>query len=659
MSKVKLTATIIDDAYNPPKAADLLGYAESITSLLLENNLVKDWFEKELQIDGDINTQGYLDNFFSDQSLVDKFWLIRHRSPIGDSFCTKAFGELEQYYIGQLAPVSRIYAKLSELGYEIQSFGNLPQEDADKDYIRGCNIIVIDRYLGDPTKGEEVIKPTYEYLKKIFEDCWHLSPPPTPFFLLISTVKIKSIEEIHEFRKEIRAHDLMFKFAPKNAPSPNAPEDEIELFHHNSELPIKYVSFLYRYRKSLHTSYVHVDDLLAKLEIPDLAILDVGQLQSDNEMLSSYLNWLTSEYIFVSLNKDLAIYNESKNLPEIFTTNLTGHIGPSNGINEIFSSISMYNPAEQAHQTITKRFPDKLFFGDVISLKSIESDDSFTCHLVISQTCDLVHCNISNNHVLFIDGIATKVENNSKPLMFWETAKQVNKKADDGMLVKLANKLFKLEWKIKDLRSIPQSDFAAFNDKNYLGRLNELFALQIQRAALDHIGRVGLPIKPSHTIVFTKCEITAYENNNIKTQNSAQSVCWLILRAVKQDTKEKVFGQVSQQLINWLLENLNATKVTLDAKSKLLIKVDKAIQSLENHKNADQWKVDCNINDKIQTPDQSPLTVRLISGTTTTPFSDLMIVSAEGFKEPPMDGGNRIVLKFSEAFNDGLKPDWD
>lgn len=685
----RLTAVVIDDAFLPPTAVELNKYGDGILDLLAKNPATAEWFLKEFPTDADVESQGFLDEFFANIDHVARFWSIRHQSPLGTDFGLQAFPALETEVNGNLAPLLEIVEALGSLGYAVKTFGALPAESADQDYIKSVNLIVIDHFLGTPSEGDAVVAPTIEYFVQLFGNAWQLEHPLTPYFLLVSTVDIATNDRATDFRKRLNVSESMFRFAQKSAKLEKSPLSAIKAFHRDRDVLVEYSRFHAKYRSSLSKTFSEVIAAIAQLELMDLAAINVGQLHGEKESLSSYLNWLIGQYLTNKLETDNSIFLASGNLPTTIESSLVGHLGPSNRLSHIFSRISLNMPASQAHYRSLNR-PVQIRFGDVFKISDGESaeliekdspkarkriglrtrfsdrhtfinqrsrtkvifkkkittaSNNFRCVLLISQTCDVIHHKLKNDQILFVEGTATEIPSGDRSTMFWETAKQIGLLAQNGMLIVHEKKYYRLSWDVHEIRTMHRSAIERYLNDQYLGRLNELFALQIQRAALDHLGRVGLPIKPAQTLAFTRCEISASFGDQILVKKK-ESLCWAILR-IEKNPQIKLSGAFTQPFIDWVHGVLDEFK-TEDLHNNLRKKIDELQPALQPFPKASQWIIQPNevkpmsdihnIDIKLGLKDESGNLQK---------FPGNIRLEFEGFKSPPSIDKRSAVISFT------------
>ena len=79
-----------------------------------------------------------------------------------------------------------------------------------------------------------------------------------------------------------------------------------------------------------------------------------------------------------------------------------------------------------------------------------------------------------------------------------------------SILVKLGDVYYQVEWNDANLVSIEQTKLKREKGYLYIGRLNEVYALEAQHNALNRIGRIGVPIKPGYGMVFGAARIRVW-----------------------------------------------------------------------------------------------------------------------------------------------------
>jgi hypothetical protein len=212
--------------------------------------------------------------------------------------------------------------------------------------------------------------------------------------------------------------------------------------------------------------------------------------------------------------------------------------------------------------------------------------------LVISQTCDLFHRNITNGQVLCVDGDARPLSK-TEPDLLRATIRQMDQQG--RVLLKDGQNYVEVEWRSKNVRTIEETNLSGENGYRYLGRLNELYALQGQHNALDELGRIGVPIQPSYSIFFRKVTLTVFsgttEIGQLGTISKADTVV-AVLRNEKAHTpidgkpkKSKHRLLFSDEIRSWVIEELTRIGGDEALPEQLKLHVDRFRAGMEQRAN--------------------------------------------------------------------------
>lgn len=175
--------------------------------------------------------------------------------------------------------------------------------------------------------------------------------------------------------------------------------------------------------------------------------------------------------------------------------------------------------------------------------------------MVISQTCDLFHQNITNGQVLCVDGKAHPIRSTEVDLLR-ATIRQMD--LQGRILLQEGANYVEIEWRSKDLRTVDENKLTTEDGYRYLGRLNEMYALQAQHSALLELGRIGVPVPPSYSVFFGKTTLTvlngAREIPNLGATLDQRMVVAVLRNEKAKKSKHRLL--ISEDLRMWLIQEL-------------------------------------------------------------------------------------------------------
>jgi hypothetical protein len=504
-----MKAIIIDDAYGRPNPDDLRLSINSLRKFLTDVPAAKDWFDQQFGLQGSARARGYLTPLLNNGQLIQTLWRRKAECPEPDRLLVEGLADMAAEIEPLRLPLVHIESALSN-GWELERHASLPAVEA---LPVDLDLIVID-YVLTPNTAVDLVNKVAEstaFLSKVFDRFAKLEKPSNqPLIVLVSSQPGVERQQAEDFRKSVGIQGAFFQFIGKASLQTD--------FHPRVTGFLQESKELQSYRKvhlALHSSLISASkqllDDIEKLELQDLAALQVGHLVNEGEALSDYLGWMLGQVLSVKLQQDVNLANTSRDLPQESHRVLLGHLQPSQAIPRLFSELSSVRSAFSEFQK-QKDGERTLRFGDIFA--AVNSDgivDVRRFALVISQTCDLLQEKITNGQVLCVEGVAIEVGASEAELMR-ATLHQLDNKG--ATLIKLDEKYYQLEWNDANLCTFPQSRMKGEKGYRYIGRLNEIYALEAQHNALNRVGRIGVPIKPGYGTVFGALRIRVWSAKN-------------------------------------------------------------------------------------------------------------------------------------------------
>lgn len=550
-----MKAIIIDDAYGRPNADDLRLSINSLRKFLTEVPAAKDWFDQQFGLQGPVRARGYFTPLLGDGNLIQTLWRRRAECPEPDRLLSEGLADMVAEIEPLRLPLAHIESALSD-GWELDRHASLPAVEALPTDI---DLIVID-YVLTPNAAVDLVSKVAEstaFLGKVFDRLSKLENPSNqPLVVLVSSQHGVERQQAEDFRKVIGIQGAFFQFIGKASLQAD--------FHPRVTGFLKECEELQSYRKvhvALYSSLVTASEqLLAdvqRLELQDLAALQVGHLVHEGEALSDYLGWMLGQVLSVKLQQDISLADTARGLPQENHRVLLGHLQPSQAIPRLFSELSSVRSAFSESQK-QKDGERSLRFGDIFA--AVNSDgvvDLGRFALVISQTCDLLQEKITNGQVLCVEGAAVEVGTSEAELMR-ATLHQLDNKG--ATLIKLHEKYYQLEWSDANLCTFQQGKLKGEKGYKYIGRLNEIYALETQHNALNRLGRIGVPVKPGYGTVFGALRIRVWNAKNEIVGLQRLFDTKTVVAVLRPRPKKQVHILLAGPVKQWLREQLIAFK---------------------------------------------------------------------------------------------------
>lgn len=494
---VKAQAVVIDDAYARPSPEDLRKSLSSLRKFLRDVPAAKQWLDDSFGLAGSAQSRAYFDPLLQSEKRVLELWDKRGECPEAQRFLTEGMPDLVGEVEPLRQPLIQIEAALVERNWAIQRFPSLPNIDHVS---HNVELVVIDYVLSPDTPPDmvEKIGESTKFLDLLVKRAESTAGAKFPFIVLVSSRPAIERRHADNFRKSVGTQGAYFRFIKKKYIEKDLglcidgfSEEAVELQ--------SYRKMHLALRASLASANASMLASVDALELQDIAALHVGHLIHEGEALSDYFGWMLGQVLTAKLQQTVLLADASDSLPSENHRVLLGHLKPTQGIPQLFSELSSVRTAygEMQKNRLGLR---ELRFGDLFAGLTKESRvDTQRFLLLISQTCDLLQCKITNGQALCVEGYATLVEDSEVGLMK-ATLRQLDEKG--STLVKLGKQYYQIEWSEANLISVPQSKLKAEKGYSYIGRLNEIYALEVQHNSLNRLGRIGVPVKPGYGVVF-------------------------------------------------------------------------------------------------------------------------------------------------------------
>ena len=567
-------AIVIDDAYLRPTPDDLKNSLPSLRRFLRAVPEAKAWFDATFSLNGTVSDRGYFEPLLQSSDLILELWGRRSECPENQRFLEEGIPDLVAEVESVRLPLGHVEKALAASAWELVCFGSLPdlaRVPAD------ARLVVIDYVLTEETPADIVAKiaQSTNFLQRLVERAV-ASSMALPLIVLISSRPGVATNYAEEFREAVGLHGGYFHFILK-ANIPQQLGARVQGF-------IAEVEELESYRKvhgalqtSLASACTALMNSVKALELQDLAALHVGHLIREGEPLGDYVGWMLGQVLAAKLQQSVLLAEASGTLPPENHRVLLGHLKPTQGIPKLFCEVSSVRTAsgDRARERLGTR---ELRFGDIFVGRLRSKVDLSKFRLVVSQTCDLLQEKITNGQVLCVEGKGAEVIASEAELVR-ATLRQLDDKG--STLVRLeGDRYYQVEWAEVNLVSIDQVALKRERGYRYVGRLNEIYALEVQHNALNRLSRIGVPVKPGYGAVFgvfhlrvwsAKAEVAAlartFDNKTVTA----------VLRPLP---RNQVAILLSIEVKKWLVEQLTESRGSELFPADLATVADDLVQSI-------------------------------------------------------------------------------
>lgn len=488
-------AILIDDAYLRPSPDDLRLSVQPLRRFLRNVPEAKTWFDTTFGLSGSPTDRNYFDPLLSDAHRTLELWDRRGQCPESQRLLEEGLAELVAEVAPLRLPLENVEGTLAAHEWEIVRFGGLPSLDVVPS---DTSLVVIDYVLtpNPPADMAAKVEESTRFLQALVERAAE-SGRGLPLVVLVSS-QPNVVSRAESFRKAVGLHGGYFHFIRKLSVLQEL-RPRIDGFTAEVEELESYRRVHAALQSSLQSACKELMADIGALELQDIAALHVGHLIHEGEPLSDYVGWILGQVLAVKLQESVLLADASDQLPPENHRVLLGHLEPTQGIPKLFCEASTVRTASGQRRKKTTGGRE-LRFGDIFVGRAGKKVDLSRFRLVLSQTCDLLQGKISNGQALCAEGYGTEVKSSEAELM-QATLRQLDDKG--STLIRLDDgNYFQVEWNEVNLVTIDQAKLKREQGYRYVGRLNEIYALEVQHNALNKLGRIGVPVKPGYGLVF-------------------------------------------------------------------------------------------------------------------------------------------------------------
>ncbi|GAB5604884.1 hypothetical protein [Sideroxyarcus sp. TK5] len=484
----------IDDAWAAPARGKLVSCIPQIREILQDYQDVRDWFSSEYGTTGEVSDPTYFDAWLREAEQDIKFWQRLSSSPKFNELQDN-WGEIANIWRESVILLEQVRKELEEKGFEVVLQKQLP----DATQLRIPEVIVLDYVLSEEADPEK-IRESNLWLSAISDHCINSDDAKPPLVLLISTSLRSQDRETKAkaFRLDSKTRSSYFRFVPKTDA-----DFSCRIVNHAKyfqETTSERLSGFYSVYKGLKKGYQNAAAEITKsiddLELEDLATFHAAQLQKE-DTLDEYLAWLFGQVLTSKLLRCAEFVGPARIVQDSDEV-LLGQLKPQQLIPALFYEASFFPSTEQV---LLDAGVAEIRFANVYKAAC----ENNVVLLVISQTCDLTHNKITNDQVLCVEGTLNSIDVKTEASLLKLTIDQIDRK---HQVYQIDGKYYSIDWgEFKNLRTLSAERLNNRKLLKLIGRLNELYALSIQSAALQELGRIGLPITPHFVYYIAKISI--------------------------------------------------------------------------------------------------------------------------------------------------------
>lgn len=406
------------------------------------------------------------------QAFIDALWANRAAlpAPARDAL----FREYENTNATESKGLQALITTLTALGLTCTTMGRDLRDEA-----RTADLIFVDLFLGYQ-QTEDDIQTAIRRVNDLVRHRIH-----TPPLVVLMSRSPRLQEKRDEFRDTAGLLGTIFRVVSKTDLEKVGTLENIllRLATHFPDAQ-RVARFVYAWDDGLNRARERFIQLLRRLDLPDLAQIHALLLEFEGERLGDYLLDVADRVLQHEIERDSDTIAAALELNAIDVTKYPApHLRGSPDLQELVHQMIFLNTRRLA-LTETDGVPD-IRFGDVLRWTGVDGALTPRVCLVITPACDLIRRGAQR--VLLLSG---KLE----PLVpgSWTYAGQPTR---TPIVILADGSRMWVSWDMKDVQTLSWADLdAALVNSGQLrriGRLRELYALELQQKLLADLGRVG------------------------------------------------------------------------------------------------------------------------------------------------------------------------
>lgn len=360
--------------------------------------------------------------------------------------------------------------------------------ESARDDLRRCAIAFVDFRISEEGLPDSEVVDIHEKYREDYQHPFTLGKASWPKIMVLISSKLPLSTNLARFRQATGVRAAFFSTLKKGDLTKDRLAKAFRTWSSNYPAAAELNSYLTTTEKAVGEVAASLINDIRRLEVHDLALLQVLRLAAEQETVQSYMTWLVAESMAARLRAHPELTQVQLG-PESADAALDGKLLADSVLFEMFADVASSSITDESH----------LALGDVFLIMADGGKKSTEVIVAISPACDLIRCDLEYD-VLCVKGTLVdsgtdlqKLIDSSKGL--FGKGHHVLREPGPGK-----SKYLRITWhekiglhtvKARDLRSTKYQRRA---------RLSESFAQEIKELALSHASRVGVPMDPAFAI---------------------------------------------------------------------------------------------------------------------------------------------------------------
>ena len=488
------------------------------------------------------------------QEFIELVW--ENRAKLPQAACDPLFHEYENTKATERTRLDRLIAELKALGLTCTKMGCKLDESAKE-----AELLFVDLFLGF-RQGNDDMDDAIQLVEKLVSD--RKQDPP---LVVLMSRSPRLEEKRNEFRDEAGLLGSFFRvFSKADLAKEGTLENILTRLATHYEDAKRVAGFVHAWDSGLDQARKSFIQILRRLDLPDLAQIQALLLDVEGQDLGEYLldaaDRVLQHEIEGSNNTISAALELNKiNLERYPAPHLIG----SSDLQELVHRMVFLHPDRLRLSEADSK--PQLQFGDVLRwTKEDGTELSDDVSLVVTPACDLVRNRIQR--VMLLSGKLESLE----PKDWSYQASPVR-----TAIVILPNEERKwIKWDLKDIKTLgwyELDDLIGQQQKlKRIGRLREIYTIEIQQKLLADFGRIGRPanLPVSFPVAVSLFYVdTARKAQKLHVEQIEYAVCYVGRGKSPKPVHRLVLTEQACDHIEQALQALEDSNVHNSAKASL------------------------------------------------------------------------------------------
>lgn len=480
---------IVDDMYAPPEVLDEVSQSSAELLYVLRHDRAALRSVKGILGKPRLSAERIVKQLSEGKGL-DRLWSAYEHNREGHRFLDIIFNEtyvVREKNLRRLRAIEKFSLDLT--GQEAARYASL--EEARQD-LKDCAIAFVDFRLGGPAANDAAIVDSHGEYRDCYQAQFSVNGRSWPKLMVLISSSLPKQSELARFREITGIRSAFFSPMRKTTVTEKALAKAFKQWAAGYPAAAELNTYLAKAEEAVTEIARGLAADISRIEVHDLALLQVLRLAAEQESLHAYVNWLLSESMAARLRSHPQLTNVQMG-PAIENAPLDGKLLAASVLFEMFADVASSSIPADGH----------LAQGDVFVLKDKHGKATDNAVVAISPACDLLRCELAYN-VLCVRGKI--VESGTSLHKLVDANKGLFGKGRHVLRMKGGARpsYMRVTWDEKQgLHSVMAADLLDKARYERKARLSESFAQEIKELALSHASRIGVPMDPAFAVRAT------------------------------------------------------------------------------------------------------------------------------------------------------------